>query len=145
MLMRLRTKTTMPARWTRVAIGACAAGLLLAGAARSFEEPGPSKPAASEAARTPSPTEVRLREDVTYLAADEREGRGPGTRGIDEAADYISFVFRSAGLTPAPGAEGYFQPFTLSGSPTLAKQQELTFDGPGEKELKGRFKTDFTP
>jgi hypothetical protein len=145
MLMRLRTKTTMPGRWTRVAIGACTAGLLLAGAARSFEEPGPSKPAVSEAARTPSPAEVRLREDVTYLAADEREGRGPGTRGIDEAADYISFVFKSAGLKPAPGADGYFQPFAIGSLPSAGNTQELAFHGPSEKRLDGRFRTDFTP
>ena len=82
---------------------------------------------------------------MTYLAADEREGRGPGTRGIEEAADYISFVFKSAGLKPAPGAQGYFQPFTISGAPSLASKQELAFDGPAGKKLDGQFKTDFTP
>ncbi len=145
MRTRFRPQITTPGRWSRAAIRACFAGLMLAGAVRAFEDPEPTKPATSAAARTPSPAEVRLKEDVTYLAADEREGRGPGTRGIEEAADYISFVFKSAGLKPAPGADGYFQPFVLSGSPTLGKQQELAFAGPGDKRLEGRLKTDFTP
>jgi hypothetical protein len=136
---------TTPERWIRFAIRACATGLLLAGSAWSFEDPGARKPSVSEAARVPSPAEARLREDVTYLAADEREGRGPGTRGIEEAADYISFVFKSAGLRPAPGADGYFQPFTISGSPSLGSRQELAFAGPEDKRLEGHFKTDFTP
>jgi hypothetical protein len=142
----LRTKPTTPGRWVRVAIRACAAGLLLAGMAWSFEDPDSRKPTTSEAARTlPSPAEIRFKEDVTYLAADEREGRGPGTRGIDEAADYISFVFKSAGLKPAPGADGYFQLFSLGGTPSLGKSQELAFHGPADKRLTGLFQTDFTP
>jgi hypothetical protein len=145
MRIRNRTQTTTPGRWIRFAIRACAGGLLLAGSAWSFEDPEPRKPAVSEAAHIPSPAEVRLREDVTYLAADEREGRGPGTRGIDEAADYISFVFKSAGLKPAPGADGYFQPFTIGGSPSLGNRQELAFAGPEGKRIEGLFKSDFTP
>jgi hypothetical protein len=40
----------------------------------------------------------RLREDVTWLAAPEREGRGPGTAGITAAADWIAEQFTAAGL-----------------------------------------------
>jgi hypothetical protein len=145
MPMRLRTNADTPGRWARVAIRACVAGLSLAGAARSFEDPGSRKPAAVEAVRTPSPTENRLREDVTYLAADERDGRGPGTRGIEEAADYISFVFKSAGLKPAPGADGYFQPFSIGNQPSLGNAQELAFRGPSDKRIEGKFRTNFTP
>jgi hypothetical protein len=145
MLIGPRTQTITPGRWSLAAIRACAAGLLLAGAARSFEEPDIRKPTPSEPARAATPAEARLREDVTYLAADEREGRGPGTRGIEEAADYISFVFKSAGLKPAPGADGYFQPFTLAGSASLGKEQGLAFDGPDGKHVKGLFKGSFTP
>lgn len=145
MRMRFRMKVSAAGRWVWVAVGACAAGLMLAGAAGAFEDPGSRKASGSEGARTPSPAEARLREDVTYLAADEREGRGPGTRGIEEAADYISFVFKSAGLRPAAGADGYFQPFTIGGSPSLGKSQELALNGPSEKTLEGRFPADFTP
>jgi hypothetical protein len=40
----------------------------------------------------------RLRKDVTWLAAPEREGRGPGTAGITAAADWIAEQFSAAGL-----------------------------------------------
>jgi len=40
----------------------------------------------------------RLRENVTWLAAPEREGRGPGTAGISAAADWIAEQFAAAGL-----------------------------------------------
>lgn len=141
--MRIRPGTkTILGQWPRLATLALAVGLAIGGAVRAFEDPSPTKTAF---AVKPSPAELRLRDDVTYLAADEREGRGPGTRGIEEAADYISFVFKSAGLRPAPGAEGYFQPFALSGTPTLGKTRELAFVGPGGKRIESKFQTDFTP
>ena len=74
--------------------------------------------------------------------------RGPSstvTKGIEAAAAYIAGVFEGAGLKPAPGANGYFQPFTISGRPTIAGKPELALVGPGGKELKGVFKTDFSP
>src|SRR5438876_10172888 len=56
--------------------------------------------------------EARMRRDITYLASDECEGRGPGTKGIDKAADHIAGEFKKAGLKPG-GTAGYFQPFTI--------------------------------
>ena len=74
-----------------------------------------------------SAAEARLRADVGYLADDLREGRAPGTRGIDAAADHIAGVFRELGLKPAPGAEGYFQPFTIRGSASLEGPRSIGF------------------
>jgi hypothetical protein len=93
----------------------------------------------------PSPAEARLRADVTYLADDDREGRAPGTKGIEAAADYIAAAFKQAGLKPAAGADAYFQPFTLSGAPVLGVPLELSFDGPEGKDLKAEPRTDFVP
>jgi hypothetical protein len=62
---------------------------------------------------TLSPAAERVLADVRYLAADAREGRGPGTTGLAEASRYIMDAFRTAGLKPA--AEGtFFQPFTIA-------------------------------
>jgi len=95
---------------------------------------------------TPSAAETRLRADVTYLADDSREGREPGTKGIEAAADYIASAFKEMGLKPAPGADGYFQPFTLSsGQPTLIDPLSLSFKGPEDKTLDALSKVDFTP
>jgi len=95
--------------------------------------------------RSPSSAEIRLRGDVSFLADDQREGRAPGTSGIEAAADYLATAFKDLGLKPAPGAQEYFQPFTISGFPTLGKEQELSLEGPDGKTFKGEFKTDYTP
>jgi len=52
--------------------------------------------------------------DLQYLAADEREGRGVGTRGLEQAGDYIARELRRAGLEPGGPAGGFFQEFTLA-------------------------------
>ena len=104
----------------------------------------PEAPLVAES-RAPSPAEVRFKADVSYLADDAREGREPGTPGIEAAADYIAAAFKDAGLKPAPGAEGYFQPFPLSGTSTSAQLAELSLEGPTGKVLKAEPKIDFTP
>jgi acetylornithine deacetylase/succinyl-diaminopimelate desuccinylase-like protein len=97
------------------------------------------------AERIAGPAESRLRADVSYLADDAREGRAPGTAGIEAAAEYIAAAFKEAGLKPAPGADGYSQPFTVSGNPTLGPDLALGLDGPGGAALKAEPKVDFTP
>jgi hypothetical protein len=92
-----------------------------------------------------SPAEARLRADVTFLADDAREGRSPGSAGIEAAAAYIATAFKEAGLKPVPGLEGYFQPFTLTGNPTLGPDLALRLSGPEGTTLKAEPKADFTP
>ncbi len=92
-----------------------------------------------------TPAEERLKADVTYLADDAREGRSPGSKGIEAAADYIADAFRGAGLKPAPGANGYFQHFPISGSPALKGDPSLELRGPDGKEFAGKLRTDFGP
>lgn len=73
-------------------------------------------------------SQARIRQDVGYLAADAQEGREPGTRGIESAADYIAGVFREIGLKPAPGGDGFLQPFTLKGNATLEGTPTLAIE-----------------
>ena len=94
-------------------------------------------PLGSRLAPRPSPADERLKSDVTYLAADERDGRAPGTKGIEAAADYIADVFKEAGLKPAPGAQGYFQPFTISG-PSQARRRIRSWRSPGRTAKRSR-------
>ena len=54
----------------------------------------------------------RVEQDVWYLAADAREGRGVGTAGLDSAAHFLAGRFAQIGLEPA-GTDGYFQPFEI--------------------------------
>jgi hypothetical protein len=53
-------------------------------------------------------------EHVKFLASDDLEGRGNGSRGLENAADYIAARFREAGLEPAGDAGTYFQRFEMT-------------------------------
>ncbi len=61
---------------------------------------------------TLSPAAQRLLADVRYLAADAREGRGVGTKGLEDAARYVADAFSRAGLEPADGGS-FFQRFVV--------------------------------
>lgn len=74
-------------------------------------------------------SEARMRRDITFLASDACEGRGPGTKGIDKAADYIAAEFKKIGLKPAGDDGSYFQPFTLNAN-VLDEPGKLTLTGP---------------
>jgi hypothetical protein len=110
-------------------------------AARAAGAETPTAPAAYV-----SPAETRLKADVSYLASDLREGRGAGTKGLDEAADHIADVFREAGLKPPPGAgEGYFQPFDIPGEARATAIGPLTLQGPESRTFKLESGSDYTP
>ncbi len=57
---------------------------------------------------TLSPAARRVLADVRYLADDARQGRGVGTKGIEQAARYIQQGFARAGLRAS------LQPFTIA-------------------------------
>ncbi len=71
-------------------------------------------------AEIPSEFDIdRMKADVEWLASPEREGRGAGTRGLEDAANYIEERFERLGLAPfAPGGrivDRYSQRFTVPG------------------------------
>jgi hypothetical protein len=78
------------------------------------------EPGAGAADGLPDGPRDRLQEDVEWLAAPEREGRGPGTKGIDSAAEWVA-----ARLGGLPGVQsrlvddGPFQPFEMTLEATL--------------------------
>jgi hypothetical protein len=61
----------------------------------------------------------RMKADVEWLAAPAREGRGPGSGGLEAAANYIEERFEHLGLAPfTPGGrvvDRYSQRFTVKG------------------------------
>jgi hypothetical protein len=75
----------------------------------------------------------RVRADVNYLAADAREGRGVGTAGLSQAADYIAREFARIGLTQPPG--GFFQDFTIDS--TAPGAAHAGFGGAAVKNVVG--------
>src|SRR5258708_34966724 len=82
----------------------------------------------------------RYMKDVTYLASDELKGRGDGSPELDRAADYIAEQFRLAGLSPAGGANSYFQGFEITTGAELGAKNEFSVNGRNQ-----RMNDDFVP
>jgi len=61
----------------------------------------------------PKEASERYTAEVTWLAADEREGRGIGSDGLSEAGAWIEARFMEIGLSPA-GSSGFRQSFDVS-------------------------------
>jgi len=106
---------------------------------------GRNAPANSTTAAYVGPAEARLKADVSFLAHDDQEGRAPGTKGIEASAAFIAKRFEDLGLKTAPGADGYFQPFSITGQPRLGEPTELVVQTPNGETLKAEPRTDFSP
>lgn len=83
----------------------------------------------------------KMRAHVKYLAGDELEGRGVGTRGEKLATDYIASQLQANGLKPGGDNGTYFQSVPLVGS-TTAPDATLTIAGRSEN-LSFNFVKDF--
>lgn len=137
-------------------------GLWLFGVAAALSWAGPTGLLASDATGTPAPTrprassenglEARLRADVEWLAAPEREGRGPGTAGIEATADWVAKKFASIGLEcPGQRPEPY-QPFEMTLEAKLGPAEKNTAEIVGPPDASGASRViplelgrDFTP
>jgi hypothetical protein len=127
-----------PSVWKNLPAVLVLAGSLGLSLCRAAETAVPAPAAKPEAAAE------RLKRDVTYLASDECEGRGPTTRGINLAADYIAAEFKKAGLAPG-GVEGsWFQPFTIPAA-ILDGPATLTLTGPKGQRLELKQGAQFWP
>jgi Peptidase family M28/PDZ domain/PA domain len=101
-------------------------------------------PAAESTAAKRAESEARLKKDIYFLASDECEGRGPTTKGIDKAADYIAGEFKKAGLKPGGPDGSYFQPFTIPGAVQDAPAV-LKLKGPKGQEIELKEGVQFYP
>jgi aminopeptidase N len=77
----------------------------------------------------------RMREIAAFLAAPEREGRGPGSAGLAAAADRLEKELKAIGLQPGGDAGTYRQRFTLEKGPDGKPVELLNVIGvlPGTK------------
>jgi Zn-dependent M28 family amino/carboxypeptidase len=104
--------------------------LVLASTARTQESasvpdvPG-LPPAARAAAASIDPEKIRAH--VRFLSLDLLEGRGPGTRGAELAAEYIATQFALAGLKPAGDNGTYFQAVPLFAVHTEEDKTKFAF------------------
>ena len=68
----------------------------------------------------PDPVAAKFAKDVAVLAADDMEGRGLGTKGLEKAADWLEAKMKSLGLQPV-FAGSYRQPFDVKVGVSLEK------------------------
>ena len=89
-----------------------------------------SATAAEEAASV----EARLSQTVGYLASDELEGRGVGTRGLDLAAYYLAAEFTRLGLDTSLYDGTPFQNFKMTTGTKLGESNHAALIGPPAAE-----------
>jgi len=69
----------------------------------------------------------KIRAHVRFLSLDLLEGRGPGTRGAELAAEYIATQFALAGVEPAGDNGTYFQQVPLVAVHTVEEKTKFSF------------------
>jgi Tol biopolymer transport system component len=77
----------------------------------------------------------RLLDDATWLADPAREGRGVGTKGIEEAGAFIETRMKTLGLEPAGKDGSYRQPFDVVVK--LSGEAKLTISGKSDETIEG--------
>lgn len=85
---------------------------------------------------------VSVRKHIEFLASDQLEGRGTGSRGIDLAAGYIAGQFAAIGLEPGGDAGTYFQNFTVPSEAKISSKTRLTIK---DRKDPLQLNTDFVP
>ena len=88
---------------------------------------------------------ARMQADITEIASDKYEGRGPGTKGIDMAADYIAARFTELGLKVDSYDGTPFQHFDLPAGATLGETNHAVILGPGDAKIDLELNNSFTP
>jgi hypothetical protein len=109
-------------------------------------------PGPAPATGTVDPSLDRLRADVAWLAAPQREGRGPGTAGIDRAAIWLAGQLAGSGLETRVAENEPFQRFPITLDATLGPEERNRVEivGPPGPDGAPRIRvlelgTDFTP
>ena len=125
----------------------CGAGLFLLGPALC-----PSLPAQQAASADPpalakaeaSVSADRIRETDRFLSSDIFEGRYPGLRGGELAAEYIADQFAAVGLAPAGPDGSYMQQVNFVGMKAIPDQTSFTLQPAKGAPLKLTYGDDYT-
>jgi len=109
-----------------------AVGILAAVSVRAQQpaaHPVPAIPGLSPVARAAAASidPEKIRAHVRFLSLDLLEGRGPGQRGAELAAEYIATQFALAGVEPAGDNGTYFQRVPLVAVHTVEDKTKFSF------------------
>jgi len=105
----------------------------------------------ADAAEETAAIEKRLADSARYLASDELEGRGAGSRGLELAAEYIAEQFRALGAETELFEEKPMQPFQVVVGTEAGQNNCLAFqplrggNGATAEPIELTFDEDFTP
>ena len=122
--------------WT-LAICVCATWMMLGDSAVTTAENNSGN-------RKSTPEYQRVEAEVKYLASDELEGRGPGTKGIEIAAEYIRDEFRKAGYKSGVEDGSFYQNFQISLGQQIDKEKTmLVLSGPENSKQTLKLGKDF--
>jgi hypothetical protein len=88
----------------------------------------------------------RVADDIRYLASDELEGRGPGTEGLQKAADYIRDRFGGLGLSGVGTDGSHLRPFEMAvDTRVVVPQTSLVLRGPDGQQIDLALGKDYQP
>jgi hypothetical protein len=93
----------------------------------------PQPEAAKTYANAEMITAAQLRDFLTFIAADELEGRDTPSRGLDIAAKFIAYHLARWGFKPAGDNGTFFQQFVLRRGQLDATQTKLELNGQSYK------------
>ena len=105
-------------------------------------------PEAAHAAETTGSESAvaRVGENIRYLASDELEGRGPGTAGLQKAADYMRDEFKRLGLKSGVEDGSFLQSFDIAiDTVPVETKTSLVLKGPDEKTIAVELGKGFQP
>jgi hypothetical protein len=129
----------------------CLVGLTAVASGQGVVAPPAAAPAVPPAPRD-AQARAALERDVVWLAAPEREGRGPGTKGIEAAAEWVTSRFADLGLLVPAGRESPLQPFEMTLEAKLGPAEANTAELVGPPDASGGRRVipleigkDFTP
>ena len=97
------------------------------------QQPAPGEPVALVKAEAAVSSD-RLRETDRFISSDIFEGRYPGLRGGQLAAEYIGDQFAAAGLVPAGDGGSYMQQVNFVGMKAIPAQTNLLLVGAGKTQ-----------
>jgi Zn-dependent M28 family amino/carboxypeptidase len=114
-------------------LAACTHAAIAAHAQNPALPPVPEIPGLPQAARIAASSidPEKIRAHVRFLSLDLLEGRGPGKRGAELAAEYIATQFALAGVEPAGDDGTYFQRVPLVAIHTIDDKTRFAFVPPG--------------
>ncbi len=64
---------------------------------------------------------------LTFLASDQMKGRDNGTPEVEKAAQWLAEKYKTYGLKPIDGLQGFFQPYILDGDSSFVHKNVVGY------------------